>query len=304
MNARADLPLGLVYDLPLDDYLAVDAVSSTDLRLLSRSPWHYRNRIEVAQTRSMLRGTLAHCAVLEPDAMAQRFVVVPEDAPRMPSKSQWAAKKPSADSQAAMAWWTIFQEANAGRDLVSREDYAVCQQQLDAVRQQPRLAELLRAGRGEVSVFWIDEATGIYCKARPDWLPLGDLAASPLDLKTCVDESPSGFGRAAARLRYDLQAAHYTAGIEAVTRVKVDAFVFGAVTNKPPVLAVPYVLTDEIRDQGREERRELMERLVWCRRENEWPAYGAGVQLLDFPAYAKQSGEVEVEWSSDTQESP
>lgn len=119
-------------------------------------------------------------------------------------------------------------------------------------------------------------------------------------MKTCVDESPSGFGRAAARLRYDLQAAHYTAGIEAVTRIKVNAFTFGAVTNKPPVLAVPYVLTDEIRDQGRDERRELMERLAWCRRENEWPAYGPGVQLLDFPAYAKHSGEVEVEWASET----
>ncbi len=40
-----------------------------------------------------------------------------------------------------------------------------------------------------------------------------------------------------------------------------------------------------------------MDRLVWCRRENEWPAYGAGFQLLDFPAYAKHGGEVEVEWS-------
>jgi hypothetical protein len=122
-------------------------------------------------------------------------------------------------------------------------------------------------------------------------------AVVPMDLKTCADESPSGFGRAAARLRYDLQAAHYTAGIEAVLRTKVDRFVFGAVTNKPPVLAVPYTLTDEIRDQGRDERRELIERLAWCQRENQWPAYGAGIQLLDFPAYAKQAGEVEVEWA-------
>jgi hypothetical protein len=81
-----------------------------------------------------------------------------------------------------------------------------------------------------------------------------------------------------------------------VTRTPVDFF-FGAVTSKPPVLAVPYALTDEIRDQGKEERRELMERLAWCQRENEWPAYGSGVQLLDFPAYAKNGGEVEVEWS-------
>lgn len=298
MNARTDLLLGLVEGMSLEDYLAVDALSATGLKLLARSPWHFHNRIEVDATPSMLRGTLAHCAVLEPDAMATRYVVMPEDAPRKPSRLQWEAKNPSAESRAAMDWWEKFHDDNIGRMLVPHADYLVCQQQLEAVKREPELAALLRAGRGEVSVFWIDPATGIYCKARPDWLPPADgQRITPLDLKTCADESPSGFGRAAARLRYDLQAAHYTAGIEAVTNLKVDKFAFGAVSNKPPVLAVAYTLTDEIRDQGAEERRELMERLAWCRRENLWPAYGQGFQQLDFPAYAKAAGEVEVEWS-------
>jgi hypothetical protein len=296
MNAPEAMPLGIVHDLPFDAYLAIDALSSTGLRTLARSPWHYRNRIESAQTRPMLRGTLAHCAVLEPDAMTQRFLVLPEDAPRKPTRAQWSAKNPSPDSRAAMAWWTQFHDSAAGRDLVTHDEYNVCQQQLAALCANHQIADMLRVGRGEVSIFWIDDATGIYCKARPDWLRLTD-KASPLDLKTCADESPGGFGRAAARLRYDLQAAHYTAGIKAVTALPVDDFLFAAVTNNQPVLAVPYVLTDEIRDQGNAERRELMEKLAWCRRENEWPAYGAGIQLLDFPAYAKHSGEVEVEWS-------
>jgi hypothetical protein len=297
MNAPIDRPLGVVYDMPLEQYLAVDALSASGLRLLARSPWHYRNRVEIDPTPSMLRGTLAHCAVLEPDAMASRYVVLPADAPRKPSKTQWAAKNPSADSVEAMRWWNDFKTSNAGRELVAFEDYAITELQLRAVKNCPELATILRSGRGEVSVFWIDQATGLYCKARPDWLNLDDpRAVVPMDLKTCMDESPSGFGRAAARLRYDLQAAHYTAGIEAALRTKVERFVFGAVTNKPPVLAVPYTLTDEMRDQGRDERRALIERLAWCQRENEWPAYGAGIQLLDFPAYAKAGGEVEVEF--------
>lgn len=288
-------PMGIVYDMPLAEYLAVDALSSTGLKLLALSPWHFKNRVEADPTPAMLRGSLAHCAVLEPDAMAQRYVVVPEGAPTRPSRRQWEAKDPSPASKAAMQWWTQFQADNAGREIVSAADYALCQLQLQAVRDCQFLASVLLYGRGEVSIFWIDEATGLYCKARPDWMALNTRAVV-LDLKTCTDESPSGFGRAAARLRYDLQAAHYVAGVEAVTGQAVDFF-FGAVTNKPPVLAVPYALTDEIRDQGKEERRELMERLAWCQRENEWPAYGSGVQLLDFPAYAKNGGEVEVEWS-------
>lgn len=291
-------PMGIVRGMSFDDYLAVDAVSASGLKLLARSPWHYRHRVESEPTRPMLRGTLAHCAVLEPDAMAARYVVLPSDAPRRPSRTQWAAKNPSQESRDAMAWWTKFQEDSAGRELVSFEDYALCQQQLEAVNQCKELSDLLRSGDGEVSIFWIDKATGIYCKARPDWIPsVVDGRVEPLDLKTCADESPSAFGRAAARLRYDLQAAHYVAGIEQVMRVKVSNFVFGAVTSKAPILAVPYVLTDEVRDQGVEERHELMDRLAWCMRENQWPAYGSGFQLLDFPAYAKASGEVEVEWS-------
>lgn len=301
MNARHE-HLGIVYDMPLEDYLAVDALSATGLKLLARSPWHFKNRVDTDPTPAMLRGTLAHCAVLEPAAMTKRYVVVPEDAPRRPTKAQWAAKNPSEDSKASMVWWTRFEEECADRDIVSREDYSLCQAQLTAVAREPELSALLRSGHGEVSLFWIDKATGIYCKARPDWLPVlqGRLRGSSitaLDLKTCSDESPNGFGRAAARLRYDLQAAHYTAGIEATTGMVVDRFIFGAVSSKPPVLAVPYVLTDEIRDQGRDERRELIDKLAWCQREDQWPAYGSGVQLLDFPAYAKAGGEVEVEWS-------
>jgi hypothetical protein len=296
MNARTEVrPLGMVQNMPFDEYLAIEAVSASGLKQFARSPWHYKNRVDIDPTPSMLRGTLAHCAVLEPDAMNQRYVVLPADAPRRPSKTQWVAKNPSPESVAAMDWWQQFQRDSAGRDLVSADDYAIVQAQIEAVKACDELADLLRNGLGEVSIFWIDAETGIYCKARPDWLPkhTGD-TIKPLDLKTCIDESPSGFGRAAARLRYDLQAAHYTAGIEAVTGLRVDAFVFGAVTSKPPVLAVPYVLTDEIRDQGRDERREMLDRMAWCMRENQWPAYGSGLQLLDFPAYAKAGGEVEI----------
>ena len=289
--------LGLVENMPFEEYLKIDALSASGLKQLARSPWHYKNRVDIDPTPAMLRGTLAHCAVLEPDALSQRYAVLPEDAPRKPSKSQWAAKKPSDESLAAMQWWEKFQQDNAGRDLIGAGDYALCQAQLQAVRRQINLASLLSTGRGEVSIFWIDQATGIYCKARPDWLPQDDGASiMPLDLKTTADESPGGFGRASARLRYDLQAAHYTAGIEEVMGLHVDAFVFGAVSSKPPILAVPYILTYEIRNQGKEEREELMQKLAWCQLENQWPAYGDGFQMLDFPAYAKNSGEVEIEW--------
>lgn len=300
--------IGVVHDLPMSTYLEIDAVNSSALKLMARSPWHYLNRFEQSEpTKSMLGGNLAHCAVLEPDALNDRYAVVPEHAPRRPTDAQWNAAKPNASSSAAMAWWTEFEDKARGKTVVSAAEYELCRQQMAAVKACPEIANILAEGRGEVSIFWVDAGTGLYCKARVDWLHSTMRSRSmygpkhaviALDLKTCADESPSGFGRAAARLRYDLQDAHYTAGLQALGD-NVEQFVFAAVTNKAPVLAVPYVLTDEIRDAAHEERRSLMDRLAWCKRENQWPAYGDGVQMLDFPAYAKQGGEVEIEWIDD-----
>ena len=291
---RAARPMGVYYDMPFDDYHAVDAVSASGLRVFSRSPWHYRHRIAITPTRPMLRGTLAHCTLLEPDAMSARYIVVPEDAPRRPTEAQWAAKKSNESSEAAKAWWRDWQQRAGSREIISAEDFAICRQQLEAIAAVPELAKLLSAGHGEVSVFWIDPDASLYCKARIDWLQASDKSARILELKSTADESPAAFGRTAARMKYELQRAHYIDAVKLGARLKVEDFIFAAVTSAPPVLAVPYDLTDEMISQASDERAELMQRLAWCRKEDRWPAYGDGKQLLDYPAWAKRSSEVEV----------
>lgn len=295
MNARTDIrPMGVVHGMSFEEYLAIDALSQSALKLLSRSPWHYANRVEVKQTRPMLNGTLVHCARLEPDALSQRYVVVPEDAPKRPTDAQWAAKKSNESSQAAKEWWTAFGEEVAGRTIIPADDFAITQLQLKALNANATIADVMSGGHSEVSVFWVDKATGVYCKARPDYVRRDDRGDTLTDLKSVADESPSGFSRAAARMQYHLQAAHYMAGWGAATGRRVQAFVFAAVTSVRPVLAVPYVLTDEVLQQGEEEREELLTRFANCKQSDTWPAYGDGLQPLDFPAYAKAGGEIEI----------
>jgi hypothetical protein len=105
--------MGLVRDMPFEEYLAVDAFSNSDMKLLARSAWHWKNRVPVKQTRPMLRGSLAHCAQLEPHALDQRYVFVPEGAPRRPTEAQWNAKKSNEDSMAAKEWWSEFLDGRA-----------------------------------------------------------------------------------------------------------------------------------------------------------------------------------------------
>lgn len=296
-----DKPMGMFTDMPFDQYLATEAVSASGLRVFARSPWHYIHRVQIKPTRPMLRGTLAHCALLEPDAMAARYVVVPEDAPRRPTEAQWKAAKSSPESQAAKDWWRDWQQKASGREVITAAEWALCQAQIQAIKVVPELAQLLASGVGEVSIFWIDPDTRLYCKARLDWLQVEGKKARILELKSTADESPAGFGRTAARMKYELQRAHYIDAIKYGARLKFDSWTFAAVTSAAPVLAVPYDLTDEVAEQASDERAEHMQRLAWCMENATWPAYGTGKQPLDYPAYAKRSSEVEVAFTDPTE---
>lgn len=300
MNARTDLrPMGVVLGMPFEDYLAVDAMSQSALKQLARSPWHYANRVDVKETRAMLNGSLVHCARLEPDALAQRYVVVPEDAPRKPTEAQWNAKKPNESSRASMEWWTAFGEEIAGRSIIPAKDYAITELQLVALNANETICDVMSNGQSEVSVFWIDPATGVYCKARPDYVRQDDDGDMLTDLKSTVDESPRGFGRAAAKMRFDLQQAHYVDGWRIATGRKVYQFMFAAVTSVAPVLAVPYLLPEEFVEQGADERQELLALYARCKEQDSWPSYGTGLMQADIPAFAYKNSEVEVAFAED-----
>ena len=270
MNATDKLLLGLVRDMPAEDYFAVDAASNSALKDLERSPWHYANRVQREQTPAMFAGTLAHCAILEPAHTLERYAI-------KPTGHDGRTKEGKA--------WT---EANAGRQIVSAEQMGIASAQRAAVLAVPELASLMSSGYAESSAFWIDAETGVYCKCRPDWVhTLPDGRVILLDLKTTADESPAGFARAVWNFGYHRQAAHYSAGFTAATGIDVAAFVFAAVTSAPPILAVPYMLDDEAAQKGRESCAELLHLLAQCRESNSWPAYGSGVQILSLPAWAK-----------------
>lgn len=299
MNARTEhRPLGMILGMPFDEYHAVDAMSASGMRYLARSPWHYRNRVPITPTRSMLNGTLAHCAVLEPAELERRYVFVPDDAPRRPTEAQWNAKTSNDSSRAAKEWWTDFLQRAEQRTVIAANDYATTQQQLAALRANPWLHEHLASGSSEVSLFWVDRESGVYCKARLDHLHItADKRVVILDLKATADDTPSGFARSVASMGYHRQRAHYINGFEAVTRQKVDDFVFAVVSSVPPILATPYRLLDEAAQQGAEEVAELLEKYAKCQRSGDWHAYSPQQQMIDLPAWAKRSGEVEVSYA-------
>jgi hypothetical protein len=275
MNARTEL-LGEVRDMPAEEYHAVPAMSSSALKALAKSPFHYwaeyraPNRPARKTTDGMKAGTLCHTAVLEPATLAARYAVKPEGMDgRTKEGKAWAAE-------------------HADRIVISSEQHTTATAQRDAVLAVPELASLLQTGYAESSVFWIDDETGVFCKARPDWVhPLPDGRVILLDLKSTVDPAPQAFGRTVFTFGYHRQEAHYSRGFTAATGLEVAAFVFGAVSAEYPFVAVPYMLDDESRLMGYADRHRLMATYAECDRSGMWPAFGSGVQLVSLPAWAK-----------------
>jgi hypothetical protein len=77
------------------------------------------------------------------------------------------------------------------REIVTAEEFAVTQMQLEALAAEPTLRELLATGYSECSIFWVDKDTGVYCKARPDHV-------HPIDARSVTAAGPQEHGRRVA----------------------------------------------------------------------------------------------------------
>lgn len=264
-------------------YHATSAVSNTVLSSMARSPAHCfalhvaECRRKQSTTPAFAAGTLAHCAILEPDALLERYIVRPEGLDlRTKAGKEWRDALPD----------DVL--------MIGADEWATAIAQRDAVRAVPELAELLGAGVAEVSAFWIDDETGLPCKCRPDWVhTLSDGRVILVDVKTTVDASPQQFTRAVWKYGYHRQAAWYSAGYARAAGVEVAGFVFAAVTSAHPFISAAHTLDDDYLRIGQDECRRLLDEYADCKLTGRWPAF-PGMNLLSPPAWVTQSDELEI----------
>lgn len=276
---------GIYTSISNDAYHAGPGLSNSALSTLAKSPAHYHaaylapGRPEREPTAAMLAGTLLHCAVLERAELENRYIVRP---PGMDLRT---------NSGKAMA-----QEiALRGLQVVTQDEMTTALTQRSALLDLPEVAELLSSGMSESSAYWIDEATGILCKCRPDHVHKHrDGSVTLVDVKTTTDPMPDAFSRSIYKFGYHRQAAYYSAGYALAAGVEVAAFILAVVSSTYPFIAVSYILDDETMAQAASEVDELLSLYARCSAANHWPAFGAGHQLIGLPKWARVSQEVEV----------
>jgi exodeoxyribonuclease VIII len=245
------------------DYHADPAISASQLKTVMQSPYHFwsryldPDRVAMVPTAAMRFGSLAHCAVLEPDELSKRYQLAPD--------------RRTKEGKAA-----VVEMAAAGIEAVSEADMVLAVNMAIAVHGHPTAGALLQSGQAEQSFWWDDIPTGLRCKCRPDWFD----GTTIVDLKTCQDASPTGFAKAVANFGYSIQAAHYLAGTLA-TR-----FIFVAVEKTAPYAIGVYQLNTEALIHGSIARHNALQRIQDARAINEWPGYTDGIHTLQLPGWA------------------
>ena len=242
------------------EYRKMEGLSSSDIKTMMKSfaTWKYfkDHPEEDNDTPSLRFGRACHKFMLEPYDFGNEYAVVPKVDGR--TKEGKEAKKE-------------FLKQAEGKELVDEETYDKLVDMRDMLYKTPYVKNLIN-GEHEKSFFWTDEATGIKCKCRPDSFGKFGKHNIIIDYKTTENAETSAFMRSALKYNYDVQAAHYTAGLEAIYG-KDYQFIFIAQETKPPYLVNVLQADSYFMENGREVRGVMLETYKKCLELGEYPAY-------------------------------
>ena len=260
------------------DYHAHSAISKSHLDQVAKSPLHYwaryldPNRVTPEPTAAMAIGSAVHTHVLELDQWDARYVTAPDGIDRR--------------TKAGKAEWEAFTTASTGRTVLAKADAEQVMRMGHAVFGHPAAAMLLGLpGKAETTHMWVDAATGLQCKCRPDWLT--DDGRLIVDLKTTEDASPRGFAKSIAQWRYHCQASWYLDGVEQATGTRPEQFLFLCVEKKAPFACAVYAADAEMIAAGAQTAARDLEVLATCKAGDVWPGYSDQIEPISLPPWMR-----------------
>jgi hypothetical protein len=237
-------------------------------------------------------GRAAHSLVLGEPEFNKHFYVLPSDAPRRPAKSQRSAKKPSDASIKAILFWDALEQKPQA--LLKPEDFEIVELMALGLRLSPQVSQAFKNGEPEKSLIWKDEETGIWLKARPDWLPNDPKSEFICEYKTAVTIDPWSLTNAVFRYGYHMQAALQIDGVQAVFGVKPLGVAHVVQEKEPPYLAELRMFTPEQIETGRKTYRKALRLLAQCLETGKWPGFTAEPTFFETPyRIAMQSEDTE-----------
>lgn len=257
-----------VYDLTEDEYHAHPALSSSGARTIVNdcpAEFEYQRRNGTLPRKEYDLGSCAHTLVL---GVGREIVVTTE--------TEWRTDKVKREVAEARA---------RGAVPLKPKDFDTVMAMAEAMRRHPDAAEVFAPGGvAERSLFWTDPETGVFCRARPDWIGNG-----LTDYKSTTDVSLEHIRRTIANFGYHQQIPWYRDGALELDLINPDApfrLVFQRKTPPYPVTIVE--IDDTAMEIGRDRNRLARQMFRDCTATDIWPSYTHGIETVSLPAYVER----------------
>lgn len=183
--------------------------------------------------------------------------------------------------------------ASKGKTIIRHEDMALVEKIADKIGANEAARHALMRGVPEMTLAWQDELTGVWLRARPDFLPRscidGDDVRIVSDLKFMAGThcSPRKFAKAMDEFGYVLSAAHYSEGIKQIYGKYPTGFVFVVVEKDEPHTVSLYYPSVEDIERGRLLMRQAINLFAACVKRDRWPGYADVPMEIELPIYAR-----------------
>jgi hypothetical protein len=264
------LQTGIHRDVDFETYLAWDAVSNSRLGLANRSAAHYRAGFQGEPTQPMRLGSFIHCGCLEVRKLMSRYVFMPDYSKFEENVTGNGERSFSKATKFVKTKEEAFRQLNADKEIIDEADYHKLLGIAQSLQDNAEVVRLLKRGESEVSLAWVDDATGLQCKARCDWLHIADDHAVILDLKTTQDAKR--FPESMLKYGYHRQAALYQRGVQILTGKPATVYMLAVETTAPFACRVAPVDADAIAI-GAAEVDELLATVAESVATDTWPSY-------------------------------
>lgn len=266
-----------VYDIPAELYHADPipggSLSSTGARKLLDCPAKFKHEQDnPPEPKKVFEfGTAAHKLVLGegPD-----LVLIDAD--------EWRTAAVKAKVAAVRA---------AGGVPLKPDEYKQVHAMADAIRRHPIAGALFSPDRGESeqSLFWRDQPTGIWRRARLDWLDNDHPGRIVIgDYKTTRSAHPADIQKSVHDYGYHQQAAWYLDGVTALGLADNPVFIFVFQEKTAPYVVTVTELDAVSLRYGRHYNRQAIDRYVHCRETGHWPGYSEQIESTPLPYWVER----------------
>lgn len=239
------------------------------------------NRREREDTDALRLGRAFHDALLQPAVYAGDYHFLPEGFSRA-AKVKMAAEIAEADAAIA-----------AGKSPVSMDEHALIEAMVESFMADDLVTSAFGKGEAEVTLAWQDAETGVWLRARPDWIREDRRVG--MNVKTDADASFAGFSKSIAKFGYAQGAALELDGYAAVfgeapTRYLhpvVEKPAKGAYALGDYIATALWELPAEDIERGRWLNRQAIRTFADCLASGKWPSYTPELEECGLPSYAR-----------------